>query len=627
VRLAYNNGAWQGPAQPVRINPVTLAAQDSIAGRWDGQRFLVATPDPSATDRVQVLERNRANSRTTSRQTPAHPAGTVRNCSLSYDPQTGNLRVYAVGTSSAVLHFVDYNRVAGTWTAWAQVTATAILGAAANNYSVRRSTAGRARYDVLTAHAGSPNTIVSHHQVVAYPPNTPTWDTVAIGVDNGAAANVSGSLALDWVFSDPDPADTQSAWALSRQIGAGTIAYFRASDSTWQAAEVKNAGATSARTLTSGWGLSSDAPHSYKVKVWDSTDNGSSYSDAFVAVPSGKVNPVVTSPTSGQVITQDSVTVAWTAAEQSAYRVQLRVSSVVVYDSGWRAGTATSFVPDLALGDNFSYTAIVQTRNLEGLVSDEVLVNFSVDYLEPPTASLTATPLPELGVIRVAITNPTPAGSQPAVASQDVYRRPVTSPFLFRTDFESADLSGWGPPHSGTAARTNVRSKSGTWSYRLTADGTDPVAAYVETTKMPCTSGVNYFADAWMASSVGGRELLAQLRWYDAGGAEVGASNGFSKAGPAANVFDFRWVAAVAPAGATQVAVAAVIVFAAAGEFLYVDDVRLRVNDFEQGVRVAAGLPVGATVDDWRAVSGVEYEYRVQTRSVIGTTVGGVWTP
>jgi hypothetical protein len=626
AKLAYSNGAWQGPTSPVRINPVTLAAQDSIAGRWDGQRLLVATPDPSATDRVQILERNRANSRTTQRQTPAHPAGNVRNCSLSYDAKTGNIRVYAVGTSSAVLHFVDYNRAAGTWTAWAQVTATAILGTAANNYSVRRSTAGNARYDVLTAHAGSPNTIVSTHQVVAYPPDTPMWDTPAIGVDNGAAANVTEPLNLQWTFTDPDPFDMQSAWALSRQVGSGAVQYLRASDNTWQPAEVKNNGMSIARPLPAGWGLTSDAPHSYKVKVWDSTDNGSAYSNAMVVVPSGKVNPVITSPTASQVITQDRVTVTWTVAEQTAYRVRLKIFSETPYDSGWRAGGDTSHTPDLALGNGFGYTAVVQTRNLEGLASDEVEVSFTVTFNEPAEASLTATPLPEAGVIRVAITNPAPAGSQPAVASQDVYRRPVTSPILLRHDFESADLSGWGTPLAGTAVRSNARAKSGSWSYQLTADGTD-IVSHVETVLIPCTVGTTYFADMWIANSAANRGTFAQIRWYNAGGAQIISSNGLEERPPAVNVFDYRWVAAMAPTGATHMKVCAVVAFPAAGEIIWVDDVRLRVNDSSNGVRVAAGLPANATFDDWRVVSGVEYEYRVQTRSVIGTTVGGVWTP
>jgi hypothetical protein len=59
------------------------------------------------------------------------------------------------------------------------------------------------------------------------------------------------------------------------------------------------------------------------------------------------------------------------------------------------------------------------------LASAQVSVTFTVDYVEPATPSLTATPMTALGVIRVAITNPAPTGGQPALVSQDIYRRIV----------------------------------------------------------------------------------------------------------------------------------------------------------------------------------------------------------
>ncbi|MCX5066895.1 hypothetical protein OOJ91_13670 [Micromonospora lupini] len=628
VKLPWNGSTFAGPSSTVLLKS-GLAGVDAIPGRWDGKVFLMAIPNPDAgmTDRVLVAERDASNTRTTWRSTPVHPTGVVRNCTLSYNSTSRDFRIFAVGTSTNLLYYVDFVRASGTWTSWGTVTGTAILGSAGQNYGVRHESAGSARYDVVTAHSGSPNTIVSTHQVLSYAPNTPVWDLTAIGVDNGSAANVSAALNLDWLFSDPDPADSQIAWALSRQIGAGALAYFRASDSTWQAAEVKNTGGTTARSLASGWGLTSDAPHSYRVKYWDSGDLASVYSDAFVVIPSGKVNPTITAPTVAQVLTTDSVTISWTVAEQTAYRVRLQILSEVVHDSGWVAGTATSYTPDFALGDLFSYTAFVQTRNLKGLASDEIQRNFSVDFVEPAVATLTVTPLPNLGVNRVTITNPTPVGLQPAVASQDVYRRPILYPYLREEHFETADMSGWGTPNAGTAARSTTRAHSGSWSYQLTSTGADPLGSYVETIKMPCQPGVTYFLDLWATASVATRDLLAQFRWYNAGGTFLSARNGIAKPAPAATVWDYRWAAATAPANATQMTLCAVIdSVPASGDVMWVDEVRVRVSDPELGVRIATGLQPGAVVDDWRAVSGVAYEYRAQVRSVIGTTIGGVWT-
>ncbi|MBM0275087.1 hypothetical protein [Micromonospora tarensis] len=775
VKLAWTGAGWSGPRTTQLLQPVLAAAQDGIVGRWDGERWLMVVPHPTVSGAVLLVERNRGNTSSTERQSPAHPAGVVRAVSLSYAESTRDVRVYAVGTSNNDLYFVDYSRAGGTWTSWTTVTTTDVLGTNSNQFSIRRGSFGRARHDLAIAHAGSPNVVNGYHQVLTYAPNTPTWDVPAIGVDNGAAAEVSSPLTLDWTFTDPDPADSQSAWALSRQIGVGALAYFRASDNTWQAAEVKNAGATTARTLSSGWGLTSDAQHAYKVKVWDGSDTASLYSDAFVVIPSGKANPTITAPVTAQVVSQDRVTVTWTVAEQTAFRVRLVILAETVFDSGWVTGTATTYTPDFALGDEFGYGVVLQTRNLKGLPSDTVQVNFNVDFVEPATATLAVTPLPAQGVIRVAVThspqpgplnaNPyletdaadwvalggvvarstaqahegaasllltpdgvtatvqaragnvavtagnsyigtawlrsavartvgmgiiwrdaglsilsqttgptvsvsagawtyfevagqappgavvatfvpasmgsTPAGSHlmwideaafrpyvPLPASVDLYRRPVLYPTLFAADFETADMSGWGAPHAGTATRTNSKSHSGSWSYQLTSDGTDALGSFVESVKIPITPGETYFGDMWLAGSSGGKDVYAQLRWYDAGGTFVAVDGGIGKPPPSPGGWEYRWAVGTAPANATHVTVLGIVdSIPTAGDVLWVDEVRVRRNNSTTGVRVAQGLPAGSTYDDWGATSGVPYEYRAEVRSVIGTTVGGVWTP
>jgi hypothetical protein len=320
VKCSWTGSGWSGPTAPVKLNPITLTpAQDSIAARWDGQRFITVVPDPSSTSVVTLFERNRSNSTTTIRQTPTHPQGVVKNCSLGYNSITGDIRVYAVGTTTAVLYYVDYVRATGTWTSWATVTATAIAGTNVNNYSIRRATDGR--YEVLTLTAA--NAIVHTAQSLSYTPNVPVWDPSTMQLQTGAAYDVNTPLTLDWVFSDPDPADTQSAYAVSRQIGAGALNYWRASDSTWQVAEVQNTSGTSAITVPAPWGSGTDAATTFKAKVWDSASIPSAYGDGFTVTPSTAVNPAITAPTVGQVLTSDTVTLTWTAAEQSAWRARM----------------------------------------------------------------------------------------------------------------------------------------------------------------------------------------------------------------------------------------------------------------------------------------------------------------
>lgn len=468
VKLAWSSGKWVGPTSPVVV-VATVTAQDQMPARWDGSRFLIAVPDQDDTTRVRVYQRDQANTVTSSVQTPQHPTGVIRSWGVNYNSTTGDTRVYAVGTSTAVLYYVDYVRATGVWTSWAQVVATAVLNV--SNWGTRPATNGPARYDVYVAHSTpTPNTLVSYRQAVAYPPNTPTWEATSTPYASGGAASVSAALFLDWLFSDADPADVQTSWALSRQIGAGALAYWRASDSTWQAAEVKNAGATSSVTLPSGWGLATDATHTYKAKVWDSADTASSYSAPLAVTPASPVAPTITAPANASTVTADSAALTWTVSEQSAYRVVVEKAGVQVYDSGYVTSTATSVTPPVTLQDLTSYTYRLQTKNLKGLASSQVSTTFNVDYVEPATPTLVVTAMTSLGVIRVAITNPTPTGGQPALSTQELWRRVV------------GDTSDGVMVESGLASGATyddwTPAASTAYQYRVSAKGTNGTSVW-----------------------------------------------------------------------------------------------------------------------------------------------------
>jgi hypothetical protein len=401
VKLAWQGTyvGWQGPANGLTVRS-GLSAHDSIPGRWDGVRWLSGVISPDNTSQVRVYQRNQANTATTYLDTPTHTTGVIRQIALSYDSVTRNIRVYAIGTSTTVLYFVDYNRGAGTWGSWATVTATAVLGTAGVEFSVKRGgNSYTARHDVVTAHSGAPNTIVHTAQTTASAPSIATWDTSATPYFNGGAADTAASLLLDWNFTDQDPGDTQGSYALSRQIGAAAVQYYTAAGGTWGGTEVQNSTATTSVTLASGWGAGTDANHTYKVKVWDASNTpASAYSAAMVIVPSVKVNPSITTPTAAQVINTDQVTMTWTAAEQTSRRIRLSTNpgGQVVYDSGFVVDTGLSFTVPNKLANGTGWTIELTTKNLEGLASTAQTRAFTVVYSPPPatTSTLLAVPRP-----------------------------------------------------------------------------------------------------------------------------------------------------------------------------------------------------------------------------------------
>lgn len=432
VKCTWTGSGWTGPTSDVALVTGVTAA-DQMPGRWTGQEWIGVCPNPADGTTVLMVQRNRANTSTTTNATATHPTGVIRNCTFAYDSVRRDVRIYAVGTSTAVLYYCDYIRATGLFSAWSTVVATAILGSPPNNYSVRRNTYGLAKYDVVTAHSGSPNTIVHTQQSLSYPPTAPAWEygtNATTPSANGVAMDVSASMILDWLFTDPDPGDTQSAYALSRQIGAAAIAYYRASDATWQASEQQNSSGTSSVTLLAAtWatGGASAATHVYRVKVWDSAVVASGYSTALSIVPSSKANPSFATPSSGGTITNDTVAITWTVSEQTAYRVTLATNpgGVVMYDSGWVQSTDLAHTPSYTLATGTGWTIGLTTRNNEGLASTTQTRNFSVSYVTPAVATTVASPQPAMGVIRVTITNPAPGGGQPAFASQSLWRRVV----------------------------------------------------------------------------------------------------------------------------------------------------------------------------------------------------------
>jgi hypothetical protein len=426
AKLQWTGAGWTGPSGTTQIAAST-GNRDYTVGRYTGQVFNIVYPDPAATDRVVFIERDAANTTTTIRpQCPAHPTGVIRQATLAYTPNysPGDVRVFAVGTSTAVVYYVDWVRATNTWTSWTTTGIAAVIGTNADNWSVKPSSSGDARDMVYTATGTTPFTLSVTAQTLTYAPNIPTWVTPTTPA-SGSAWDVATILPLDWAFTDNDPGDTQSAFAVSKQIGAGALTFWRASDSTWQVAEVQNTSGTTALNVPAATMLAADAATTFKVKVWDSSSTASQYSAGVTVIPSTPVNPSITAPTAAQVLTTNSVTMTWTAAEQTQFRVQLFVTAgAQVYDSGWiNDGSSRSYLVPYVLLNSTNWTLHLQTANNEGLASVDQTRQFTISYIPPMTPTTLATPLALTGIMQVVITNPTPGGGAPAVASQDLYRR------------------------------------------------------------------------------------------------------------------------------------------------------------------------------------------------------------
>lgn len=394
--------------------------------RIDAQgRALV--PHINGTSAMALTEIDVSRTTKTVRTLPTHPQGVVKDATVNYD-NTGNVYVYATGTSTNQVYLSVYTRLSDTWSGWSAVGSATFDSA---SWGARRN-ASNNRLDTWTQTGSGTFTLSSQQGAITAAPLAPSWVTATTLASNtgsattttGLVANVASALPLDWNFIDPDPTDTQSAYAVSRQIGAGALAYWRASDSTWQAAEVKNVSTTSAITVASGWGSDSDANHTYKVKVWDSADLASVYSAGLVITPSAVANPTITAPAASAVITTSSTTLTWTVSQQTKYRVVLERnvgSFVTVFDQTVTDSAARSYLVS-PLENGGSYRITLYTVNNEGLWSAATQVSFTVSFTPPNTPTMTFPVLDPMYDYIVSGLVANPAGGI-SVLSNDIDRR------------------------------------------------------------------------------------------------------------------------------------------------------------------------------------------------------------
>lgn len=634
VKLAWNGNGWNGVSNATSLVS-TMSNHDYIPGRWDGTRWMMAVINPDDTTTVRVYQRNAANTSTTSVTTPVHPTGVVRRLGISYEATSKDLRVYAVGTSTDVLYFTTYSRTGGTWSAWATVTATAVLGAG-SQWSVRRGgTSGNSKYDVITAHSGSPNTVVHTAQTVQTAPNVSSFVTSGKPYVNGGPADVGAALSLSWTFSDADAGQTQGSYALSRQIGAGTVQYWNAGSSTWGASEVQNASTTQGVTLSSAWGLDADAIHQYKVKVWDSAGTpASGYSSALSLVPSAVSNPTVTAPTNASTLTTSRVTVTWTSTQQTGARIVLTETSpsagVVRHDSGPMMGyTDLSYEVPYDMPTGSAWSVSLYTYNNEGLASAAQTRTFSVAYAPAPAPLSTFVLASQLGTITVTPDVLAPVGSQPSIVSHELFRRAVAAANQVANGTITS-TTGW-TGVDGTMTLSAAQVREGTNSLRHVPNGTGAQprvqSTFAAAAAASDLASVPWTATGWIRPDTANKPIIIGLVYFDSGGSELGTvlATYTSVTAAAWHYVEVTGNGAAYPT-ATRVGVRLGLGSTpAAGDAFYADLLTLRPYDGGEGVRLVDDTGVPIAHADWGAAHGINYEYSWRVKGSNNTVVTGPW--
>lgn len=420
------------------------------------------------------------------------------------------------------------------------------------------------------------------------------------------------------------------------------------------------------------WAAATDAAHAYRVKTWDATDVASVYSAALTVIPSTQVNPTITFPPDSGTVNEARVTVTWTVAEQTAFRVALYIFGVVQSDSGKIQSTATSYEIPMDVVP-FNWSVIVWTWNSEGLVSSPVQSNFAVVFVAPPAPTLTVTPLPASGIMRVAIANPDPAvyvDDGTAANADNATVVPALPTGLAVTDLllELAAIrnSGTGTPNTpagyavvvafanmaifAKAASSSEAAPSQSFTGGVAGATTSAqTAAFTRagTTVLgtPATQ-LNGSAQniAYPGLTPGSDDCIILLAvWKQSVNTGMTTPAGFT---PIANTssalgsgqsmawyFQIQTAATAISSGTITVsggvsAISRAVVAAVSGvPPVTANSLFRRIVGTVDSVPVGTDIAPDGSVDDWRVLSGVPYEYQAVAVGANRTSSQGAWTP
>lgn len=158
----------------------------------------------------------------------------------------------------------------------------------------------------------------------------------------------------------------------------------------------------------------------WQVRTYDQANVVGPYSAQVTFFAGNKPTaPTILEPNGTIPVSRPNV--SWSSADQSSYQVQALDGASTVWDTGEVVNGNKVVTVGIDLTNNKTYTFKVRTKNADGVWSDWTQVSRLVSYTPPATPIVTVTPQNEKMLIQ--ITNPTPIGSQPSIAYNNLYRK------------------------------------------------------------------------------------------------------------------------------------------------------------------------------------------------------------
>lgn len=213
---------------------------------------------------------------------------------------------------------------------------------------------------------------------------------------------------FNWQHNDPNSNDTQSSAKLE---------WKPKNDATWNVININGNSQyydVSANVFPAGEIV-------WRVKTYDQTGLESPYSAEVLftsAEPSDA--PVILSPETLLPVARPVV--QWSSGTQTAYQIVIDdIFGATVWDSGEVISANKARTIDVDLLNGGQYVLKVRIKNGAGLWTENAILQMTVSYTPPakPTLELHAS---DASII-LTLNNPAPAGTQPDVTGNDIYKR------------------------------------------------------------------------------------------------------------------------------------------------------------------------------------------------------------
>ena len=341
---------------------------------------------------------------------------TIGNQFAAYYDKTANLvRVFYVDVASSnTLSRLDVSPVTYSGTVVTGVV-TSFGAAASINTDLRISRTTderRVMIEAANSAAGVLSTVTAFSTVGNVVPNAPAL-TTRPNFDATSAATFT------WIFSDPNPADAQTAYQLEIS---------RVSDSVVVYDSGKVTSAIGTATLAANV-LANAIDYRWRVRTYDTLNATGTWSGYGTFSTSATGTLTITSPATDNVtgIDTDDYAVTWSyvqagGATQTQRRVRLirTADSAVISDTTMQANTSNTYTI-VGMETGKEYRVEVTIVNSSAITTPVVSRLITPNYSQPMTPSLEIT-LGEEYVELIAI-NPVPSGDRPEVIFNDIYKR------------------------------------------------------------------------------------------------------------------------------------------------------------------------------------------------------------